>query len=212
MIAAAAPALVAALAAVWIGDRWWPMSLLSFAPLALTWAALAALGAARCLPLAGSPWADPVRWLARAAMLPMLLGLPAMLGLCGARGWSPLAVLALHGGLMLLPLVGRRPWSGRTVAALMGASALAWGAVPGLDGLMLCSALQALACGAAMAAPVRAASRLALPACLAATLALGLLVLGPGLPALLLLQAGLGLAAGAAALVHIGASRELASR
>jgi hypothetical protein len=44
-----------------------------------------------------------------------------------------------------------------------------------------------------LSADARAASRLALPACLAATLALGLLVLGPGLPALLMLQAGLSL-------------------
>ena len=212
MIVGAALTLAGATAAVWLGDAWWPLAGTALVPLALAWALIAALGGARCLPLAGAPWADPVHWGARAAMLPMLAGLPAMNLLCSAAGWSTGAMLALHALAMLAPMalplrsaVGRGP-----VAAAMLASAgvLLW--QPGVVGWMGASGLQALACGLAMRRPPAATPGSALPASVLVTLALGA-ALADGGPALLMqLQLVLGLAAPAALLVpavrHCGPS------
>lgn len=193
---AATLALAAATAAVLLGDRWWPMSVLALAPLLPVWAALAALGALHCLPLAGGPGADPAHWLARAAMLPMLAGLPAMLALCSPSGWPPAAMVALHAGAMLLPMAwpGRVPPAAGPVAmALSALPLLAW---PGALGWMLGSALQAVACGLAMRARPAGGSRLtAALASTAATALLALVLARGGAQALQQLQLALALAA-----------------
>lgn len=196
MIAAGALALAVATAAVWWGDRFWPMSALSLAPLALAWAALAALGLARCLPLAGPLRADPVQGLARAAMLPMLAGLPTMLALCSPQGWPPAALLALHSLVMLAPMAWPRRVAGGAIAVAMAASALPLLAWPGVAGWMVASALQALACGLAMRQPpAHLAAGRAAAASVAATAALALGLAQGGLPLLQQLQLALALAA-----------------
>lgn len=199
MIAAAALTLALATAAVWLGDRWWPMSVLALAPLLPVWAGLAALGLARCLPLTVASGADPTHWLARAAMLPMLAGLPAMLALCSPEGWPPAAMWALHGAAMLLPMA----WPGRLPATLvpaaMAASALPLLVWPGVGGWMAGSALQALACGLAMRSrPAPVAPAASALASIAATGVLALALARGGVPALQ--QAQLALAVGAALL------------
>lgn len=211
MIVGVAATLAAAVGAVVLGERWWPLAFGGLVPLAAAWWLLAAVGAARCLPLAGAPRADAVGWLARASMLPMLAGWPAMTALCGAAGLAPATMAGLHAALMLLPLLAPRPWPRALVAGVMAASALPLWMQPGAEAWMAASALQALACGLAMRHPPAATSGRALPASVGVTLALGL-ALADGGPALLMqLQLVFALAAPAALLVpalrHCGPSR-----
>ncbi|MBT9486322.1 MAG: hypothetical protein IV093_02315 [Rubrivivax sp.] len=203
--------LLAAAAALLGAPAPWPAAL---AGAALLLAVARAAGWRRCalLPLSRAPGADPAdwpRWAASAAMLPMMAGLPAMAGWCSAAGWPLPLVLGLHVVLMVAPA-----WAGPArpgwVAGAMGAGALALWWLPGLDGLMAASMLQAVACGLAWRlspkVPMHPARRhplaVGVPAVAVLLLGVALAAFGPlalmGVHALLSAAAVLGaLAAGA---------------
>lgn len=166
-------------------------------------------------------WREPARWpllLATLAMLPMMASLPLMLAVCRAEGWSPTAMLALHGLAMFAPaLLQRRPIVPAWLVSGLLALAVPALVLPAPQALLVATLAQgaawSLAWRAQLAAP-RAAQAPRRP--LTAALTQGLWVLGVGAwlaeagPAgLLPLQAALG---AAAALATVAAAVSYAGR
>jgi hypothetical protein len=178
------------------------------------WRALQGLDA----PGRRAAWAQlpaPQR-LAAAAMLPMMAGLPTVLGLCTA-GTGPAAMVVLHLGAMVVPaacLVARprampAPDTAWTCAALLIAGALALPALPLLQGLTVAALLHTAAWSLAWAGGLQggaghvsgaSVASMTTPRMAALTAAASLLLLGAALQllgplALWLMHAALGVLA-----------------